>query len=114
VLTSAAVGTQPGVELAQPVTNPRIERKARLRRVPLYRVLLHNDDLTPMDFVIEVLRSVFARPLASASRIMHEAHAKGVALVEVVPFERAELHVDQARSLARAREFPLSFSIEPE
>lgn len=81
---------------------------------PLHRVLLHNDDVTPMDFVVRVLVDVFKLEIPKAFEIMLEAHHGGVALVVVEPLERAEFHVDQARSLARPRRYPLSFSIEPD
>lgn len=81
---------------------------------PLYRVLIHNDDVTPMDFVVNVLRGVFRLDPGRAHDVMMEAHTGGVAHVVTEPLEQAEFHVDQTRSLARARRFPLTFSIEPE
>jgi len=94
------------------VTEPVADSKTQL--APLYRVLIHNDDITPMDFVVRVLQEVFHLSLMHSTRIMLEAHLKGVALVVTEPLERAEFHVDQTRSLARARGYPLSFSIEPD
>jgi len=96
----------------RPATEAVPDRETRL--APLYRVLIHNDDLTPMDFVVHVLQEVFKLPFFRAARVMLEAHRGGVALVVTEPLERAEFHVDQARSLARGRGWPLSFSIEPE
>ena len=94
------------------VIEPATEEKTQL--FPMLRVLIHNDDFTPMGFVLYVLGEVFKLDFSSAHPIMMEAHETGVALVVVEPFERAELHVDQSRSLSRPRGFPLSFSIEPE
>ena len=91
---------------------PETVEKTRLS--PRYRVLIHNDDVTPMDFVVTLLMKIFNLGLFKAGRIMLEAHRKGVALVVVEPLERAEFHVDQCRSLARPRGWPLSLSIEPE
>jgi len=79
---------------------------------PRYRVLMHNDDVTTMDFVVGLLRAVFGKPHAEARRIMLEVHETGVALVEVVPLEEAETHVVRCKSLARARGFPLALTIE--
>ena len=93
------------------VAEPEIEQGTK--PLPLYKVLLHNDEDTPMQFVTQILRGVFAKPLAEARAIMMEAHEQGVALVEIVPFEHAELHVDRTKSLARARGYPLALSIEP-
>lgn len=81
---------------------------------PRYRVLIHNDDITSMGFVIHVLTEIFHLNLQKAYEVMMEAHESGVALVVVESLEEAELHVDQARSLARPRHYPLAFSIEPE
>lgn len=96
------------VQVAEP------EAEARTRHAPLHRVLLHDDDETPMDFVCDVLRRVFKKNASDAMATMLEAHTGGVALVEVVPLETAELHVDQAHGLARTRHYPLTLSIEPE
>ncbi|HZE97388.1 MAG TPA: ATP-dependent Clp protease adaptor ClpS [Planctomycetota bacterium] len=97
-----------------PVLEPRVETTPETRLAPLYRVLIHNDDVTPMDFVVRVLREVFHLSLAGSMQIMITAHLKGVAHVVTEPLERAEFHVDQARSLSRARKFPLTFSVERE
>lgn len=95
---------------AQPIVEP----DAQERLAPLYRVLIHNDDVTPMDYVVHVLVEVFAKANGEAVRIMNEAHQSGVALVETVPLETAEFHVDKAHSLARTQKLPLTFSYEPE
>ena len=94
------------------VIEPETEEKTKL--FPMVRVLIHNDDITPMGFVLYVLGEVFKLDYSRAHTIMMEAHETGVALVVVEPFEHAELHVDQSRSLSRPRGFPLTFSIEPE
>ena len=88
------------------------DREVRL--APLYRVLIHNDDVTPMDFVVQVLQEIFHKDPHSAVKIMLEAHYGGVGLVAVLPLEEAELRVDQAHSKARTGKYPLTFSFEPE
>ena len=90
------------------------ETDAETRLTPMYRVLIHNDDVTPMDFVVRVLRSIFSLDESRAMDVMFEAHHTGVAHVVTEPLERAEFHVEQARSLSRGRGWPLTFSIEPE
>ena len=90
------------------------ETGTETRLVPMYRVLIHNDDVTPMDFVVDVLVRIFALGGWRAAKVMWEAHRTGVAHVVTEPLERAEFHVDQARPLAGGRGWPLSFSIEPE
>jgi ATP-dependent Clp protease adaptor protein ClpS len=92
--------------------DPDLAEKTKL--APLYRVLIHNDDVTPMDFVVRVLRDIFRLEGPRAVEVMLEAHMKGVALVVTEPLERAEFHVDQCRSLARPRGYPLTLTYEPE
>lgn len=79
---------------------------------PMYKVLLHNDDKTPMDLVIEVLLTIFRLDMSKAMDIMLEAHEAGVALIVVEPLERAEFHAEQVTSLARGRGFPLTVTYE--
>ncbi len=99
-----------------PLVAPRVVSRtdATPRLAPRYRVLIHNDDVTPMDFVVDVLRGVFAKEEPEAVAIMLEAHHAGVALVAVLALEQAEWRIGQAHSLARTRKFPLTFSAEPE
>lgn len=80
---------------------------------PLYKVLIHNDDITPFDFVMGVLIQIFKLSPERAYAVTMEAHTGGVALVVVEPREHAEFHIDQAHSLARGRTFPLSLTMEP-
>lgn len=94
------------------VTRPETEKKTRL--APRYRVLVHNDNVTPMEFVVKVLRSIFGLERIRATLVMLEAHRTGVALVAVLPLEQAEFRVDQAHSMARTAKYPLTFSFEPE
>src|SRR5687767_3548693 len=91
---------------------PAAETETRL--TPMYRVLIHNDDVTPMDFVVKILTEVFRLGTFRAFRVMLEAHTGGVAHVVTEPLERAEFHVDQCRSLARPRGYPLTLTYEPE
>ena len=96
-------------------TRPEPAAFTETRLAPLYRVLIHNDDRTTMDFVVRVLRTVFTRLTEQdAVAVMWEAHRTGVALVCVEPLEQAELHIGQAHSMARAAKFPLTFTCEPE
>jgi ATP-dependent Clp protease adaptor protein ClpS len=97
-----------------PVLEPDVDAVPETRLAPLYRVLIHNDDITPMDFVVRVLGEIFHLTWARSTQVMLTAHLKGVAHVVTEPLERAEFHVDQARSLSRARQYPLTFSVERE
>jgi ATP-dependent Clp protease adaptor protein ClpS len=92
------------------VTRTRTEKK--LKRPPLYKVLLHNDDYTTMEFVVHVLQSVFNHEEAAATAIMLHVHRKGIGVAGVYTHEVAETKVEQVHALAREHEFPLRCSVE--
>jgi ATP-dependent Clp protease adaptor protein ClpS len=103
-----------GPAAPQTAVRPEIGTETTTRLAPLYKVFIHNDDVTPMDFVVYVLRDVFKKEIQEAVEIMLTAHETGIALVAVLPLEQAELRVDQAHSLARTAKFPLTLTYEPE
>jgi ATP-dependent Clp protease adaptor protein ClpS len=78
----------------------------------LYRVLLINDDYTTMQFVIEVLESVFAKSPAESYRIMMQVHVNGSGVAGVYPWDIAETKVEAVTSMARDAGFPLRATIE--
>lgn len=80
----------------------------------LYRVLMHNDDYTPMDFVIFVLQKFFGKNTDEAHRIMLDVHHKGVGLAGIYSFEVAETKVMQVNQFAKAQQHPLKTSFEEE
>jgi ATP-dependent Clp protease adaptor protein ClpS len=80
----------------------------------LYKVVLHNDDYTTMDFVVQVLESVFLKTPAEAFRIMMQVHLDGQGLCGAYPYEIAETKVATVHDLARERGFPLRASLEEE
>ena len=88
--------------------------KADEQLAPRYKVLIHNDDITPFGFVIGVLVQIFKLSTIRAFQVTLEAHRGGVALVVVEAREHAEFHIEQAHSLARGRNYPLNFSMELE
>jgi ATP-dependent Clp protease adaptor protein ClpS len=88
------------------------EEKPRLKKPPLYKVLLHNDDYTTMDFVVFVLRTVFQRSEADAIRVMMHVHNQGVGIAGVYTYEIAEAKVAKVTALAQEFEFPLLTSLE--
>lgn len=93
----------------------REETIERTRHAPMYKVLLHNDDTTPFDFVErEVCQGIFRLSSSQSSRVTSEVHHTGIGLVGVYPYEQAEFKCDQVTSLARGRGFPLMVSFEPE
>ena len=86
---------------------------AKQRTCPMYKVIMHNDDITHMDFVVQVLVNIFNREPLDAFKIMLEIHNQGQGLAGVYSLEHAELRVEQCHSLARTRKFPLTCTIEP-
>ena len=88
--------------------------KQETKKPELYRVLLINDDYTTMDFVVEVLESIFHKQPAEAFRIMMAVHTQGKGLCGVYPHEVAETKVASVIELARANGFPLLATMEPE
>ncbi len=92
------------------ITRTRPQRK--VKQPPLYRVLLHNDDYTTMEFVVQVLQDVFNHSEAEATQIMLHVHRKGTGVAGVYPREVAETKIEQVHDLARAHECPLRCSME--
>ena len=88
------------------------ESRTRLKKPPLYKVLLHNDDFTTMEFVVYVLRSVFQRTESDAVRIMLQVHTQGAGVAGVYTYEVAEMKAAKASSLAQASEYPLLCTVE--
>jgi ATP-dependent Clp protease adaptor protein ClpS len=80
----------------------------------LYRIIIHNDSVTPMDFVVRVLTHIFFLGTPSAMDIMLKAHITGTAYVQTVSKSEAEKRIRKAHSLADAAGYPLQFSMEPE
>ncbi|MDP2645497.1 MAG: ATP-dependent Clp protease adapter ClpS [Desulfobacterales bacterium] len=90
------------------------ESRAETREPEMYRVLLHNDDYTTMEFVVEILMLVFSKTAEDATRIMFNVHRKGYGICGVYTYEIAETKVETVHSLARENNFPLKCSIEEE
>ncbi|HMT06361.1 MAG TPA: ATP-dependent Clp protease adaptor ClpS [Pyrinomonadaceae bacterium] len=90
------------------------ERKQKLEKPKLYKVLLHNDDFTTMDFVVFVLNYVFKRDEQESIAIMLKVHNEGVGIAGTYPYEIATEKCNKAINLARAREYPLLCTVEEE
>jgi ATP-dependent Clp protease adaptor protein ClpS len=101
---------QPGVTTAEPKTKTR----PKLERPKLYKVLLHNDDYTPMEFVVLVLVNIFHKSESDATSIMLHAHTRGYAVAGVYTFEVAETKVAETLKFAEQAQFPLLSTLEPE
>ena len=90
------------------------ESREKLKKPPLYRVLLHNDDYTTMEFVVYVLSAVFQKSDWEALRIMLQVHQQGIGVAGVYTFEVAEMKAERVTQLARAAEYPLLCTLEEE
>ena len=95
-------------------TDVLTESKTKLEKPKLFKVLLHNDDFTTMEFVVWVLEYVFMRDAAEAFAIMLKVHNEGVGMAGVYPYEIANMKAEKAMNLAKAREFPFLCTVEEE
>lgn len=91
-----------------------VEDEAKIKRPPMYHVVLLNDDFTPMDFVVELLVQVFGHPESKAIDLMMEVHKKGEAIVATYSFDVAESRVAHVNQIAQNNEFPMRAEVRPE
>jgi ATP-dependent Clp protease adaptor protein ClpS len=89
------------------------ETNEKISHYKMYKVIMHNDAKTTMDFVTMILMRFFEKKMPDALKLMIEIHDQGSGLAGVYPYEGAEFRVEQTISMARAQGFPLSCSIEP-
>lgn len=90
------------------------ERKTRVEKPKLFKVILHNDDFTTMEFVVWVLMHVFLRSEPEAFEIMLKVHHEGLGIAGTYSFEVATMKCEKAINLARARQYPLLCTVEEE
>ena len=88
------------------------ETEEEIKEPSMYKVLLHNDDYTSMEFVVEILLSVFNKSIEDSTMIMLKVHKEGIGICGVYTYEVAETKVDTVNTLAREREFPLKCTLE--
>lgn len=86
--------------------------KTKLKKPKMYRVILYNDDYTSMDFVVEILISIFNKPAAEATRIMLDVHKKGTGICGVYTYDIAISKVNLVHKEAQIHEFPLRCGYE--
>ena len=104
----------PKLPASAPQDSVLTERKVVPKRPSLYRVLLHNDDYTPMDFVVMILQTFFNKDQTTATEIMINVHTKGMGVCGEYPYEIAETKVAQVMECARENEHPLQCTMEKE
>ena len=88
------------------------EARPKLKQPPLYRVVLLNDDYTPMEFVVDILESIFGMERTRATQVMLEVHTKGKGVCGVYNFEIAETKVAQVMGIAKQHQHPLLCTME--
>ncbi|HEX7622488.1 MAG TPA: ATP-dependent Clp protease adaptor ClpS [Anaeromyxobacteraceae bacterium] len=96
------------------VAIPKARTAKKVAKPPLFKVLLHNDDFTTMEFVVEVLQTVFHHDIVGATRIMLHIHQRGVGVAGTYSMEIAETKAEKVMSMAREAEYPLLCTVEPE
>ena len=96
------------------VVKPKTETQTQTQRPPLYKVILINDDYTPREFVVQVLKAVFRMNAERAYHVMMTAHRRGVCVIAVYTRDVAETKAKEATELGKSQGYPLYFTTEPE
>ena len=98
----------------QTTVKPRTKTKPKTARPPLWKVILLNDDYTPREFVVMVLKAVFRMNEEQAYNVMMTAHQRGACVIAVFTKDVADTKAKEATELGKANGFPLFFTTEPE
>jgi ATP-dependent Clp protease adaptor protein ClpS len=96
------------------LTTPRTRLKPKTERPKLWKVILLNDDFTPREFVVQVLKAVFRMTADEAYKVMMTAHRKGACVIAVFTKDVADTKAKEATELGKAAGYPLYFTTEPE
>jgi ATP-dependent Clp protease adaptor protein ClpS len=105
---------QQAFAMTKTLVKPRTKVKTKTQRPPLYKVILLNDDYTPREFVVQVLKAVFRMNADQAYRVMMTAHKKGACVIAVYTRDVAETKAKEATELGKSKGYPLFFTTEPE
>jgi ATP-dependent Clp protease adaptor protein ClpS len=100
--------------MTKTLVKPRVSTKTKTERPPLYKVILLNDDFTPREFVVQVLKAVFRMGADRAYQVMMTAHRKGACVIAVYTRDVAETKAKEATELGKQKGYPLSFTTEKE
>jgi len=103
-----------GVAMGQTVVKPRTKVRTKIERPPLYKVILLNDDYTPREFVVTVLKAVFRMNAEQAYNVMMTAHRRGACVIAVYTQDVAETKAKEGTELGKSKGYPLFFTTEPE
>ncbi|MGB4267790.1 MAG: ATP-dependent Clp protease adapter ClpS [Spirochaetota bacterium] len=90
----------------------QVKKDIKVKKPRMYKVILHNDHYTTMDFVVEVLVKIFHKNLMEATELMLQVHRNGFGICGVYTYDIAQTKANQVHSLARQREFPLKCTVE--
>lgn len=101
-----------GSRVDAPTKGVAVKNKPETKKPSMYKVLLLNDDYTPMDFVVMILEVLFSKSHEEATRIMLHVHQRGVGICGVYTYEVAETKVAQVMDLARQNQHPLQCTME--
>ena len=96
------------------ITRPTVKDETKVERPRLHKVILVNDDYTPREFVVTVLKAVFRMNEDQAYRVMMTAHKKGACVIAVYARDVAETKAKEATDLGKQKGYPLFFTTEPE
>jgi ATP-dependent Clp protease adaptor protein ClpS len=96
------------------LVKPRTKVRPKTQRPPLHKVILLNDDYTPREFVVVVLKAVFRMNQDQAYRVMMTAHRRGACVIAVYAKDVAETKAKEGTELGRSKGYPLFFTTEPE
>jgi len=91
-----------------------IEVEKKVTEPPMYKVLLHNDDYTTKEFVVEILMAIFNKSIEEAIQLMWYVHKNGVGLIDIFTFQVAETKIKQTTAMATEHGFPLKTTMEPD
>ena len=100
--------------ITKPRVKPRTKTRTKTERPKLYKVILLNDDYTPREFVVEVLKAVFRMGAERAYHVMMTAHQRGACVIAVYTRDVAETKATRATEAGRRKGYPLMFTTEPE
>jgi ATP-dependent Clp protease adaptor protein ClpS len=100
--------------MSEVVTKPKVKIKPQTERPELHKIILVNDDFTPREFVVTVLKGEFRMSEDQAYKVMITAHRRGVCVVAVYTKDIAETKATRATDAGRAKGYPLLFTTEPE
>ncbi|OHC73292.1 MAG: ATP-dependent Clp protease adapter ClpS [Rhodospirillales bacterium RIFCSPLOWO2_12_FULL_58_28] len=107
------MSNRPG-DIDSPDSGVAVKSRPRTKKPSMYKVLMLNDDYTPMEFVVQVLEQIFAMGREDATRIMFQVHQTGIGICGVFTYEIAETKAAQVMDMARRAQHPLQCAIEKE